>query len=328
MTITQVITPLPVAPNPATDPPAVFSEKAAAFVAQQQLMVPEINTWRIQANALETNVNAKEGSASGYATAAQGFRDTANFAADAAVGYRDQTQGWAVAAAASATTIGTTAAFSDANPMVKNATVNTKQGRFKATLITAATIRDYLLPDKDGTMALTSDMGSALVAGPLATTAVPYVDFLTLFSAGAGNFDNYDIILNRIQPVFAANSDSLCLRVANAGTVDTGNFYAGGAVGAGFGSLVGTITGPSIRGQDVQAGNIEIQIRNANSVTGSKTVFIRAIGNTSPAVSYQIQQFWGLYTGANAISGFRLYWATGANFAAGGSVRVYGWKSA
>ena len=53
MTITQIITPLPGAPNPGADTPAEFSVKAAAFVAAQQLLPAEFNTWSTQANALE-----------------------------------------------------------------------------------------------------------------------------------------------------------------------------------------------------------------------------------------------------------------------------------
>lgn len=164
MTITQVITPLPAAPNPLTDTPAVFSEKAAAFVAAQQVMVPEINAWRVQANALETNVNARAQAADDdRATVAAdklivlGYKDTAQFAADTAVGYRNQAQSWAGAAASSAATIGTTAAFSDANPVVKNAADNSKQLRFNLANLTTGIQRVIAAQNRDGTMALTDD---------------------------------------------------------------------------------------------------------------------------------------------------------------------------
>ena len=164
MTITQVITPLPAAPNPATDLPVVFNEKAAAFVAAQQLMVPEINAWRIQANALEANVNAKEAAtdADRIVVAADkvivaGHKDTAQLAADAALGYRNGSKGWADASAASAATIGTTAAFSDANPIAKNATDITKRVRLNLANILTGMMRVLTLQDRDGTVALTDD---------------------------------------------------------------------------------------------------------------------------------------------------------------------------
>ncbi|HEX8615673.1 MAG TPA: hypothetical protein VF800_30695 [Telluria sp.] len=316
--IPPTITPVPT-PAIQRNDRTTFSNRVDAFV-----------TWLIAAvtqfGAVATNVYNNAVDAATSATSALTNKGLSQQAADAAQSYRDQAKNSADAAAASATTIGTTAAFSDANPMVKNATVNTKQGRFKADLITAATIRDYQLPDKNGVMALTSDMGSALVGGPLVPTAAPYIDFLTLFASGG--FDNYDIIINRVQPLLASTADTLCLRFVNAGTVDAGTLYASAAVGSGAGSLASSISGPLIRGQDVQTGNIEIQIRNANSATGSKTVLIRFIGNTLPSTSYQVLQHFGVYTAANAASGFRLFWAGGSNFAASGSVRVYGWKNA
>jgi hypothetical protein len=58
MSITQVIDTLPAAPDPATDLPAAFSTKAAASVLAQKAMVPQINTWSGQANALAADVNA------------------------------------------------------------------------------------------------------------------------------------------------------------------------------------------------------------------------------------------------------------------------------
>ena len=57
-TITQVITALPSAPDPATDTPATFSTKAAAFVLAQVAEVTELNTWATQANALAAGLNA------------------------------------------------------------------------------------------------------------------------------------------------------------------------------------------------------------------------------------------------------------------------------
>jgi hypothetical protein len=57
MAITQTISVLPAAPDPAVDAPATFSSKAAAFVLAQKQMVPEMNTWVGQANSLSDDVN-------------------------------------------------------------------------------------------------------------------------------------------------------------------------------------------------------------------------------------------------------------------------------
>jgi hypothetical protein len=57
MTITQVISTLPDNPDPAIDAPTVFSQKAAASVLAQKAMVPELNAWSTQANALALALN-------------------------------------------------------------------------------------------------------------------------------------------------------------------------------------------------------------------------------------------------------------------------------
>lgn len=57
-TITQVITPLPDGPDPATDTPDSFSAKAAARVLAEEVWVTELNAWTGQANALATSLNA------------------------------------------------------------------------------------------------------------------------------------------------------------------------------------------------------------------------------------------------------------------------------
>jgi len=56
--ITQTIALLPAAPDPATDDAPTFSTKAAAMVLGQKAMVPEMNTYATQANALAAGVDA------------------------------------------------------------------------------------------------------------------------------------------------------------------------------------------------------------------------------------------------------------------------------
>lgn len=77
MTIIQVITELPANPDPATDAPAIFSQKAAASVLAQKAMVPELNTWAGQVNALTAGV------ADSAATAASSATNAASSAAAA-----------------------------------------------------------------------------------------------------------------------------------------------------------------------------------------------------------------------------------------------------
>ena len=70
-TITQSITTLPAAPDPATDTPAEFSTAASAYVLAQKAMVPQLNTWAGQVNTVAGEVNGHA------ATTAQDAIDTA-----------------------------------------------------------------------------------------------------------------------------------------------------------------------------------------------------------------------------------------------------------
>ena len=67
-TITQVITTLPAAPDPATQTPAEFSTTAAAYVLAQKDMVPELNTWAGQVNTVAAEVNANAATATAQAS--------------------------------------------------------------------------------------------------------------------------------------------------------------------------------------------------------------------------------------------------------------------
>lgn len=79
-TITQVITALPTAPDPATMTRDEFSTAAAAFVlAQKDALRPEINTWAGQANTVAGEVNTNAATATtqaGIATTQAGIATT------------------------------------------------------------------------------------------------------------------------------------------------------------------------------------------------------------------------------------------------------------
>lgn len=79
-TITQVITALPTAPDPATMTRDEFSAAAAASVLAQKAMTPEINTWATQANTVagEVNTNATNAAASAVAAAASAASSAAS----------------------------------------------------------------------------------------------------------------------------------------------------------------------------------------------------------------------------------------------------------
>ena len=76
-TITQTITTLPTAPDPATMTPTEFSAAAAAYVLAQKAMVPELNTWAGQVNTVGGEVNSNATSTAANAAVAAGI---ANYA--------------------------------------------------------------------------------------------------------------------------------------------------------------------------------------------------------------------------------------------------------
>jgi len=85
MAITQVITALPTAPDPATMTAAVFSSTAAASVLAQKAMTPELNTFATQANALATTVNDDKVTSTAQAALATSQAALATAAAAAAL---------------------------------------------------------------------------------------------------------------------------------------------------------------------------------------------------------------------------------------------------
>ncbi|GEM_PF-3207612 len=74
---------LPAAPDPATDTPQDFSDKAAAMVLAQKRMIPQMNAFGTQANVLAGEVNANAVAADASAQTAQAAMQAASAAADA-----------------------------------------------------------------------------------------------------------------------------------------------------------------------------------------------------------------------------------------------------
>jgi hypothetical protein len=171
-----------------------------------------------------------------------------------------------------------------------------------------ATVAAPIIPQ---TIAL---LGSATVGA-----AVANIDFLSLFAAG---YDKYTIDAQGLLPSVA---DTLMMRLATGGSVDTGANYSllvasGGISTAGqtaftVASVVNTTGGVSMT----------IEVRNANDATRYKSVGARGMFYSSaPGIEPRNQE--AAYTQAAAVSGFRLYWNAASNFSAG-TVRVYGHRN-
>lgn len=181
--ITQSITLLPPAPNPATDPPTEFSLKAAASVAAQRGLPDELNAFGAQANTLSVQVSAAavlaaEAREQTAADRAATGSDRAATAAD-----RNQTGLDRIAAQAAAQQIGTAAAFTDTNPIAKNAADPTKRLRLLLGALTAGAQRDVSVQDKDGVLALLGDIDRR--AGTYIAATTNALDF------GVGGYVRY-----------------------------------------------------------------------------------------------------------------------------------------
>lgn len=132
-------------------------------VAMAKLMT-DLPTWAAEANALEANVNAKEiaTNADALATAADRVQtglDRVATGQDRVATGQDRTavaQDRALAQAA-AVQIGTAAAFTDGNPVVKNAADNTKQAKFNLAGLPTGTTATINL-EKSGTPLMTVDV--------------------------------------------------------------------------------------------------------------------------------------------------------------------------
>lgn len=159
-------------------------------------------------------------------------------------------------------------------------------------------------------------------------TAAANIDFLSTFTSA---YDSYLIIGDGIT---VGASDSLSVRLAVAGAADTGSNYV---------SLVGgpaintSTTATSFKATDVSLNtiktggngiNFQITVVNANDTGRFKSISTNTVWNDIAAsTSYIYDIRCGAYFAANAVTGIRLFLNAGSNFAATGSVRVYGYAN-
>lgn len=161
--------------------------------------------------------------------------------------------------------------------------------------------------------------GMVLLA-KLSPTASANVDFLTTFS---GDYDNYLILIDGIKP---ATDDSFVMRLANAGTADTGSNYSHNASGSILSSMVSAYTPAASTVVSAYSGySASVTILNANSSANLKTFIVNSALQDA-AAGWRTRSDTGIYVGS-ALSGVRFYWGGGANFVAGGTIRIYGYAN-
>ncbi len=155
----------------------------------------------------------------------------------------------------------------------------------------------------------------------LTPTAAAAVDFLTTLTSG---YDNCLIAGVGVGPNV---TDTLKLRFANAGSVDTGTKYASAVMNTSTTTMADKIdiTTANIVGGEVI--NFMITIANVNDAVGLKTVSVNAVLQNVATPEYVGRSSWGIYDSANTVTGGRLYWGGGNNFEAKGKIRIYGYNN-
>ena len=172
----------------------------------------------------------------------------------------------------------------------------------------------------NGTTASWGAPPALVLLATLTPTVSANIDFLTTFTSG---YDNYLIIGDGIS---VAVDDGMRIRLANAGVVDSGsNYYS--VTAASSTPFTAALTTAQVTSTITSAGvgaTFSIEVKNVNDAVKLKTIKVNAISQSAATPAFTSTYTDTAYTPASTVSGFRLYLASGNNFAATGRVRVYG----
>jgi hypothetical protein len=196
----------------------------------------------------------------------------------------------------------------------------TKLMAFDLSGITTATTRTVAMPNKNGTMAMTSDIGMVLLA-TLTPTVAANVDFLSTFSS---TYDSYLIIGEGILP---SADDTLIMYCAAAGVADTGtNYYRNNVETATpvTVSAQSSLLSPAAVYTSGKGISFALHVINANDATNLKSIIGKSTSQSAVTPAFVLAGINTAYVAANAVSGVRFSWTSAANFKASGKIRVYG----
>lgn len=176
----------------------------------------------------------------------------------------------------------------------------------------------------DGTALVAPPFTYALLAQATVSTSVANIDFLNVFSS---SYDSYEIVISGVLP---SSSDTLILRLAIAGVVDTASrYFIGTADGQNMTSGTGISLSslPTMSGQDGFTAAVTLN-GMSNQSQAAKSISATGYHGASSGGSLVRQTILrsGGYGNPAALSGFRLTWGGAASFAAG-TVRIYGKRS-
>lgn len=230
----------------------------------------------------------------------------------AATAYATAAQGVKADAAAVAGAVGSSLITQSTNRLLGRTTAST--GAIEEITVGAG------LSLSAGSLTSTSASGLVLLA-TITPTASASIDSLSSFSS---TYDNYLVLGTGLT---VGTNDSISIRYAVAGTTDTGNNYY--QVTNGSNNVTTTALSMAQITQTILAagkgGSFMLNIQNANDATNIKVHHSRSMTQSLATPTYAEIDAGGVYSAANAISGFRLITTGGNNFAATGKVRVYGY---
>lgn len=153
---------------------------------------------------------------------------------------------------------------------------------------------------------------------PIATL-VPTGAAIVQSLASFGGFDSILVIASNIKPV--ANA-VLRLRLSVAGVVDSGsNYDAVGGAGA-------TTDGPSLSAVSTASSGRGVNFRlEVGNSAGLKSISVTGVNEGGGSPNFSAVTVQAVHTPNNTIDGISFFWSGGVNFAAGGVIRIYGYKN-
>jgi hypothetical protein len=169
-----------------------------------------------------------------------------------------------------------------------------------------------------GSLTNTASSGLVLLA-TVTPTAAANVDALTTFSS---TYDSYLIVFDRLLP---ASSGALYMRLAIGGVANSSSIYFIGTFNStptNTGVAQANITSSSVYQSGGGCSGIAY-VHNVNDTGGHKIITsTNAAQDTS--TTYNITGEGCVFASTSVVTGIRLFWSSGGNFQAGGSVRIYG----
>ena len=201
------------------------------------------------------------------------------------------------------------------NPATKNYT----DGLAFSTALPAQSGNAGKVVETNGTTASWGSRGMKLLA-TLTPTAAAAVNALTTFTS------DYDAYLIVGEGIVSGSAGSLWMRLATAGTIDTGNNLTVGTL-----ATLSTATTPNVvisnSGSVYQSGkgcNFAIEIVNVNDASALKSINVRSSYQSTVTPQFYNDVTGCSYAAANTVSGVGFLWSGGANFLAQGKIYIYG----